>query len=334
MNLIDLFVYTLTEYKRFSEKINYNSILDNYDEEDYININVKLVLLRKYGSKNDNVYIPKVINKAIAEYPEKQESLEEILNEYENIEKQQLELILEDGTKLNLYQAIEDVMYGVYLHADESRINRLKLTDENLRFACVRKYVKELEKILYRLYDILKDSKKIEQEKVQKQKASVIYLGDNKNNTQAIEKTEYWSNLYGRDGSKEDVEKLLKDYQIEEYEIQLKCLIFLEVLESDDIKEEILDKLIFPATKKDWGDYSEASKFYKSIKNPGISTMIRYNDEHTMAYVRIFPQVDEVFVIDTPHIINDIYEICLVKENKDAEWKIYSLGGHLDSYLK
>ena len=62
--------------------------------------------------------------------------------------------------------------------------------------------------------------------------------------------------------------------------------------------------------------------------------MIRYNDEHTMAYVRIFPQVDEVFVIDTPHIINDIYEICLVKENKDAEWKIYSLGGHLDSYLK
>lgn len=325
MNAIDLFIYTLTEYRRFSEKVNYNSIFDDYDEDDYININIKLMLLRKYGSKNDNVYIPKIIDNAITEYPEKREAFEEILKEYENIEKQQLELILEDGTKLNLYQAIEDVMYGIYLHADESRINRLKLTDENLRFICVRKYVEELEKILYRLYEILNN--KTEKEKLKKLKASVIYLGNNKKNTQAIEKTEYWSNLYGRDGSEKDIEKILKNYKTEEYEIQLKCLIFLEVLKSDDIKEEILDKLIFPSTKKDWGDYKKASEFYKSIKNPGISTMIRYNEEHTMAYVRIFPQVDEVFIIDTPHIINNIYEICLVKENKKTEWKIYSLSG-------
>lgn len=36
-------------------------------------------------------------------------------------------------------------MYGLYLHADEERINRLKKTDEGLRFVCVRKYVEELE---------------------------------------------------------------------------------------------------------------------------------------------------------------------------------------------
>lgn len=33
------------------------------------------------------------------------------------------------------------------------------------------------------------------------------------------------------------------------------------------------------------------------------------------------------------YIINDIYEISLVKDHGMVEWKIYSLGGHLDSYI-
>lgn len=52
-----------------------------------------------------------------------------------------------------------------------------------------------------------------------------------------------------------------------------------------------------------------------------------------MAYVRIHPNVEEAFVINSPHIINDIYEISLVKDHGMVEWKIYSLGGHLDSYI-
>ena len=94
-----------------------------------------------------------------------------------------------------------------------------------------------------------------------------------------------------------------------------------------------MDKLIFPPTKKDWKDYSEARKFFLEIKKPGISSKVRYNEQHTMAYVRIYPNVEDAFIINSPHITKDIYEISLVKDGGMAEWKIYSLGGHLDSYI-
>ena len=50
----------------------------------------------------------------IEKYPENKKELDILLNEYNKIEEQQLEYILTDGTKLNLYQTIEDVMYGMY----------------------------------------------------------------------------------------------------------------------------------------------------------------------------------------------------------------------------
>ncbi len=108
---------------------------------------------------------------------------------------------------------------------------------------------------------------------------------------------------------------------------------FLEELKKEVISVDLLDKLIFPSTKKDWKDYSEAREFFLRIKNPGISSKVRYNELHTMAYVRIHPQVDNPFVVSTPHIIKDIYEIALVKDSGMSEWKIYSFGGHLDSYI-
>lgn len=108
---------------------------------------------------------------------------------------------------------------------------------------------------------------------------------------------------------------------------------FFGRIKKDVISVDLLDKLIFPSTKKDWKDYSEAREFFLGIKNPGISSKVRYNEQHTMAYVRIHPNVEDAFVINSPHIINDIYEISLVKDHGMVEWKIYSLGGHLDSYI-
>ena len=327
MDIIELFVYTITEYKKFFSKLNHKDLLDEYSKDDYTKVNVKLMLLRKYGNRTDKVYIGKVIEKSMLKYADRKNDFEKILKEYDEIEKSQLELILSDGTKLNLYNTIEDVMYGLYLHADEERINRLKKTDEGLRFVCVRKYVEELEKIVYQLYELLESCKKIDKEKITKEKASVIYLGDKQKNVQNIKNTPYWSNLYGRDGTESDIQKILNNYESEEFEIQFKCLFFLELLKMENINKEALDLLILPESKSAWGDYEEASCFLKSIKNPGVSTMVRYNDNHSEAYVRIFPNVDDVFIIDTPHILSEISEIILVNKNG---WKICSIKTYSD----
>lgn len=122
---LELFEYTVNEYKRFYRQLPKFNITDPYDEKVYVETNTKLMILRKYGCEKENVYIAKIIEKCIEEYPEKSEELKNVLDEYYKIEKQQLEYILSDGTKLNIYNTIEDVMYGIYLHADEERINRL-----------------------------------------------------------------------------------------------------------------------------------------------------------------------------------------------------------------
>ena len=49
-NNLKLFVYTVNEYKRFASQLNRCEITDSYNDQTYIEINTKLMLLRKYGT--------------------------------------------------------------------------------------------------------------------------------------------------------------------------------------------------------------------------------------------------------------------------------------------
>lgn len=332
---LKLFAITVDEYKRFASLLDSYNAKDNYNEFSYIKVNTKLVLLRKYGNKNENIFIEKILQQMLKKYSSSRDQVEQLLGDYHKIERQQLTYILADGTKLDIYHTIEDVMYGMYLHADKNRIERLKSTEESLRFICVRKYVDDLENVVLKTFDLLKtidDSLGLKYDN--HSKATAIYLGDTSKNMQNIKKSLYWANLYGKDGIDSDLDNIVQDLTNEDVEILSKCLVFLDELEKDEISIKTMDSLIFPTTKKDWKDYSEAKIFYCKIEKPGISSKVRYNKTKNMAYVRIFPQVDDFFIIDTPHIITNICEICLVKVNNKLGWKIFSMGAHLDSFIK
>lgn len=331
-NTIMLFLYTVEEYKKFFDNPNHHNITDSYDNISYFEINIKLMLLRKYGCETDNVHIKKVINAMLTKYPKHKGKLEKLLNEYNKIEEQNIEFILSDGTKLSLYNTIEDTMYGLYLHADYDRIKRLMTTDENLRFPCVRTYVEELEIIVFKLYDFIKECGETIKIEKNEEKAQIIYLGASSHNKQEIKKSSYWSNLYGRDGTDEDLEKILNEMTDEDSEVLNIALKFLDELEQDD-NEIALDNLIYPATKKDWKNYSTAKIYYRSINHVGLSPRVRYNKTHTMAYVKIFPNVEDFFIIETPHITNKVREICLVKDDSVSNWKVFSIGDHIDNYI-
>lgn len=326
-----LFLYTMKEHQRFSGELCSHELTADYDAESYVQINTKLILLRKYGSKGEPVFIEEILDEMKKTYPHKSEEASKILNEYHEIINMQIEQILADGTKLNLYQTIEDVMYGLYLHADANRIQRLVQTDEQLRFTCIRKYVEDFEKVLFKIIKCLRECG-MDVEEIHKEHASIIAFG-NQSESQNVVNSPFWSNMYGHDADDEELKQIYGQLVPEDIEILIRCNIFLEELKKDVISVDLLDKLIFPSTKKDWKDYSEAREFFLGIKNPGISSKVRYNEQHTMAYVRIHPNVEDAFVINSPHIINDIYEISLVKDHGMVEWKIYSLGGHLDSYI-
>ena len=110
LDVLWLFVYTVNEYKKFSKKLIKHDLIDSFNDEDYVEINTKLMLLRKYAVYGENVYIKKILSLMIDKYPDEKEKLNKLLIDYENVEKQNIQFVLSDGTKRSLYETIEDVM--------------------------------------------------------------------------------------------------------------------------------------------------------------------------------------------------------------------------------
>ena len=336
---LELFMYTIEEYLRFTSQLPINTnnrLTDQYDESEYIAIQTRLMLLRKYTSKGkkNNVYFENVISEAIKIFPHSNKQLEQLNEEFNKTMQQQIEHILSDGTKLNIYETIETTMYGLYLHADADKIRQINKTHESIRFTCTRKYVTDVEKVILQLYETLKELGVTSNNLMgNTNQAPVLYLGDSKSEKQNIQKSSYWSNLYGHDATDDEIKNLVKGSTIEELLIFNTCLNFLDELKKSPIPIKILKKLVHPSTVKEWGDFSDAQKFYFSINNPGLSNTVRYSEDKTLAYMRILPNVEEAFVIDTPHVIVDLYEISLAKDFR-GNWRVFSIGGHLDSKYK
>lgn len=333
-SIFQLFVYTVDEYKRFANHLPVKSpsaISDEYTEADYIGIQVKLMLLRKYYGSNEkeNVNFKRLLSEAKTAFPDKLNEWKALLTEFDQIENQQMEHLLVDGTKLNIYTTIEDSVYGLYLHADENRIIRLENTAESIRFFCTRKYIVEIEALIFRLYDLLVECGVNSQIASTSNRSPMIYLGDTSKNTQAVTASPYWSNIYGHDASDQDVEKSVQETTFEEQKMLALCIAFIDELKETPIQVKKLRKYIHPAARSGWGNFQAAQTFFRSIPKPGFSTRVRYNETKDTAYIRIFPKVDEPFLINTPHVFSEVYEFALGKWF--GRWMIYQFGGHLDS---
>lgn len=329
-----LFLYTVDEYKRFANHLPIKSpagLSDDYTEADYIGVQVRLMLLRKYygSSDKENVNFKRLLSEAKEEFPDKSNEWEILLSKFDMIEAQQIEHLLSDGTKLNIYKTIEDCVYGLYLHADESKINRLENTTEAIRFFCTRKYIVEIEKIIFLLYDLLVDCGVNPCITSSTNRSPMIYLGDTNKNIQAVTASPYWGNIYGRDATDDDIEQIGQEMTHEEKKILYLCKAFTIELKKSPIDVKKLRKHIHPAARSGWGNFQTAQMFFCSIPSPGFSTKVRYNKNKNTAYVRIFPKVDECFLINTPRVFSEGYEFALCKWF--GQWMIYQFGGHLDS---
>ena len=332
-----LFLYTVDEYKRFANHLPVKSptgLSGTYEEADYIGIQVRLMLLRKYygGGKKENMNFKRLLSEAETAFPNRLHEWKALSAEFEQIENQQMEHLLADGTKLNIYTTIEDSVYGLYLHADENRIIRLGNTSEAIRFFCTRKFIIEVEKAVFRLYDLLVECGVSTQITSSSKRSPMVYLGNTEKNTQAVKSSPHWSNAYGHDATEEDMATLVQEITSEEKKMLLLCGAFVNAIRKVPIDKKELRKFIHPAARDGWGDFRSAQALFCSIPNPGMSSKIRYNERKDTAYVRIFPSVDEAFIINSPHVFGEGYEFALGKWF--GRWMIYQFGGHLDSIYK
>ena len=331
---IKLFLYTIEEFKRFSDYFNVktdHSLTDGYTQDEYIATQTKLIILRKYGSKPDAVYIRKILEMAINEFPESADIFAQLLDEYNTIENRQIQTILADGTKINLRQSIEDVMYGLYLHADENKIKQLLQMDSTLSFALIREYVESLENLVFKVYDALVGCVENKFVKAEYKKAPVLFLGEDTSG-QKIESSPFWSNLYGKDASDSDLKEIINDNELEDNIILLICTAFMNEITKEDYSVESLENLIFPPTRSDWGDFSKLHDMCIKEEKIGFSSTVRYNDKHDMAYVHLFRNVEGAFIIEQPHLIQDVCVITLVHDSDELGWRIFQIGERAEYY--
>lgn len=135
--ILKRFEYTVQEYIRFYDFYKNQEVSEENTEAFYVMLQTKLMILRKYDYNREDVYLSNVFDAIDKMYPEVGENINILREKFEKLNNYYMEVILSDGTSLNLYKAIEDVLYGLYLHADPDKIERLLKTNKNVYLMAV-----------------------------------------------------------------------------------------------------------------------------------------------------------------------------------------------------
>ena len=151
--ILKRFEYTVQEYIRFYDFYKNQEVSEENTEAFYVMLQTKLMILRKYDYNREDVYLSNVFDAIDKMYPEVGENINILREKFEKLNNYYMEVILSDGTSLNLYKAIEDVMYGLYLHADPDKIERLLKTNKNVYLMAVKEYITVLEGIVVDTYN-------------------------------------------------------------------------------------------------------------------------------------------------------------------------------------
>lgn len=340
-----LFQNTVREYKRFTQQlpINYSKAMSgDFSDSTYVAAQTRLMLLRKYTrSGRGNLYLIELVTEAIRCFPEHINYLSEFQTRFLQSCDQSLIHTLADGTDRTLDESIDDTMYGLHLHADVERILRIAQDNELLRLYCIVTFVKEIESLVIELFDFFEANGVSYIEKAQHLRAPAIHLevqNSDIHDVQRVSGSPFWSNLIGFDiteeNSNEIITSVFKQYSYEEWKIWKTAYLFTQLLVQERFSYDEMKNVVYENTIADWGDFSEAIAYYKTIPSPGMSSVIRYNDKHNVAYINIYPRVEEGFVIETTQIISDIYVITLVRDDKLDEWRVYAFGGHEKLFIR
>lgn len=338
---LELFQTTVQEYKRFAQQlpVDHSKAIENtHDEEIYVAEHIRLMLLRKYTRNGrGNLYIPDIVKEAKEKFPEDNEYLDEVLKRFQGSCEQSLKHFLSDGSERTLDESIDDIMYGLHLHADEARIQRIALDNENLRIYCVISFVKEVESILCELFSFLEEHEISSIEKGSYLSAPTIRF-ETDDTTGIITGSPFWKNINGHDiNEKESIkyfEKFLNFENTEDTLIWMKAYEFTQLLSKDNFSYDQMKKIVFDENIDDWGDFSEAINYFNSIPSPGYRSVVRYNEQHNAAYVYILPNVESSFTVESKHLIGDLCIITLIKDPKNDDWKVFAMGDKVDPFKR
>lgn len=335
-DVLKIFLFTFEEYQRFTECFNrIYSRDDLYQEDAYVFFQTRLLLIRKYEAKNDPVYLKNVLEAFKTNNPEYLADVSALLQKIDEIENNQLEIYLSDGSKRNLRETVEDVLYGMYLHADINRIENLTKTNMSTYMFAVQKYVTFWESLLTETYNLINNRINDKYSREEFEKASIIFTGTDNLQGQDIKSAPYWSNMRGRDAETDEVSTQLDKLSSEEKRILALVQSFFSELKKSNYSKQKLRKMILPVMKTYWGDFKTIHNEIADI-DIGFSSKVRFNDSHDIAHVLLFKHFppEGQIIIDQPQYSEDITAIYLKRGGDKSDWKIVSVNVEPDKLIK
>lgn len=305
----------------------------------YVAAHTRLMLLRKYTRNGrGSLYLTDIVAEAICRFPEHSDFLSEFQARFQQSCDQSLNHVLADGTERTLDESIDDTMYGLLLHADEDRIHRIAQDNDLLRQYCIVIFVKEIEVLVIELSDFLEANNVPCIEKAHHLRAPVIHLESQDSDRQNVTGSPFWQNLIGSDITEENpvaaFTSFLTQYTFEEWKLWATACTFTQLLAQEQFSYDEMKQLVFGPTINDWGDFSEAVAYYKSIPSPGMNNVIRYNEQRDAAYIYVYPCVEVGFIVDSPQIISGVYVVTLIKDQGLGEWKVFAFGSLVEPFIR
>lgn len=331
---LTLFLKTINEYKRIVNTIPVDLQKDLYtspEDSDIVAVQIRSMLLRKFITRADNVHIGKIIAKAKIVIPKEYDKLHIIQENFTKNYKSTFIQVDANGGQSDLREVFDDVIYGIYLHADFDRAQRLDYSTDLSRHFLMSRLVLVVEESLYQLYNIIKDNKEnLLPKSIPLKKAVVIRSKEFKQ--QNVLSKGFWGNLLAKTLEDDDIAKIITQKNIDELQI-LRCTMgFLDKLSEGKTDNTDMQNIIYQPTKNDWGDFSKAKEHLISLGEVGFGTTVKYNDKKNVAYVKVLKNVGDGFVVNSPQIISSVEFITLIKDPLLNEWRIFALGGMVNPF--
>lgn len=338
-SLLSLFMFTVQEYDAITAciplptKIECSSISDPLGlrgskiedvEMVWTAISVRMMLQRKYFSNGERVQLKKLFDIAETDLRFNTKAIGDLRERLKQPLGRDIELLLQDGNDVQgHFSNIEDIVYGSLLHADYDRAMRLQAIPNNVRMHALAPFVFSREQIIFKFRDLCISAEVPTLARIDGSKAAVLNLDTSRGEAKEVSGSPYWSNIAGHDADVDELVCIAEKLSDDDAAAFLIAKVFVGLLMEDPLDVEKLDDVVWQGSWLYRDGFKHAAGLIRSIPDIGASSHIAHEGGPNNAQVKLFPNVPNAWITNTPQLLTNVYQIHM--EKRCGEWKVIAI---------
>lgn len=338
-SLLSLFMFTVQEYDAITAcvplptKIECSSISDPLGlrgskiediEMVWTAICVRMMLQRKYFSNSERVQLKKLFDIAETDPRFSAKAIGDLRKRLKQPLGRDIELLLQDGNDVQgHFSNIEDIVYGSLLHADYDRAMRLQAIPNHARLHALAPFVISREQIIFKFRDLCISAEVPTLAKIDGDKAAVLNLDISRGEAKEVSGSPYWSNIAGHDADVDELVCIAEKLSDDDAAAFLIAKVFVGLLIEDPLDVEKLDDVVWQDSWLYRDGFKHAAGLIRSIPEIGASSHIAHEGGPNNAQVKLFPNVPNAWITNTPQLLTNVYQLHL--EKRRGEWKVIAI---------